>query len=323
MEGVGVVLLHDGDAGAGGDDVDILFGEIGFDAGHPVGGHAAVIDEPVAEECGHALAGGIDGGAGFEAADDAKPGLEVIQKRVGPGKDGLLIDGEPDLGGIGAEGFAEVAGRRDADDGDGVIADDEGGADDGGIRSILLLPGAVAEHGDGRGVGLVVGGGDGAAHEGAQAEGGEVIAADVFAVEGLGSAIGLAAADAEGPVAGLEGGEGGELGGVLLHLPVEGVGVEAPFVLSAAFDAAVVAGADAVEAGGVGNGEGLEHHRVDEGEDGRRGADAEGKGEHGGKGEDGGQAHLAQGVGEVLAKGLHGSASGGRYGGRAGLVPGM
>ena len=111
--------------------------------------------------------------------------------------------------------------------------------------------------------------------------------------------------------------------GVLLHLAVEGVGEEAPLVLRVAFDAAVVAVADAVEARGVGDREGLEHDRVDEGEDGRRGADAKGEGKHGGKGEDGGQAHLAQGVGKVLAKGLHGVSLCGGYGRKGGTVPGM
>ena len=225
---------------------------------------------------------------------------------VGSGEDRFLIDGEPEVGWIAAEGFSEKAGRGDADDGDGVAADDEGGTNDGGIGAVLLLPGTIAEHGDGRGVGLVVGGRDGAPGEGAKAEGREVIAADHFVAEGLGGAVGFAAAHAVRPSAGLEGGEGGELGGVLLHALIEGIGEEAPVVLGAAFDAAVVAYADAVEASGVGDGQGLEHDGVDEGEDGGGGADAEGQGEHGGEGEDRGEPHLAESVGEVLAKGLHG-----------------
>ena len=306
MEGVGVVLFHGGDADAGGDNADVLFGEIGLDAGHPVGGHATVIDEPLAEERGHTRTGGVHGGAGAQAADDAEPCLEAMDHGVGSEEDRFLIDGDPEVGGIAAESFTEEAGRSDADDGDGVVADDEGGTDDAGVGAVLLLPGAVAEHGDGRGVGLIVRGRNGAPGEGAKAEGGEVVAADHFFAEGFGYAVSLAAADAEGVSAGLEGSERGELGGVLLHALIEGIRVEAPVVLGAAFDAAVGTNADAIEAGRVDDGEGLEHDRVDEREDGGGGANAESQGEHGGEGEDRGQAHLAESVGNILAQGLHG-----------------
>ena len=224
-----------------------------------------------------------------------------MEQRIGPVEDRLLIDGDPEVGRIGAQSFAEETGRRNADDGDGVVRDDERRANNGGVGAVLLLPGAVGEHGNRLRVGLIVGGDNGAAGEGAESEGGEVVAGDHLGAEGLGGAIGFAAANAQRPSAGLEGGEGGELRRVLLHLAVEVVREESPFALGVAFNAAVVAFADAVEAGGVCDGEGLEHDGVDEGEDGRRGADAESQREHGGEGEDGGQAHLAQGIGEVLA----------------------
>ncbi len=48
MQAVGVVGLHDADACACGHDVDVLLGQAGLDAGHPLGGDAAVIDEPLA-----------------------------------------------------------------------------------------------------------------------------------------------------------------------------------------------------------------------------------------------------------------------------------
>ena len=86
----------------------------------------------------------------------------------------------------------------------------------------------------------------------------------------------------------MEGGEFFELGCLGLEAQEEGVGEHAPGVLGTAFDAAIVAFADAVEAGGVGNREGAEHYGVDEGEDGGGAADAEGEGENGGGGEDGG-----------------------------------
>ena len=99
---------------------------------------------------------------GLSAADDAQPCLEVMEQRVGSGEDGLLIDGNPEVGRIGTKSFAEEPGRRNADDGDGVVRDDERRANDGGVGAVLLLPGAVAEHGDGLGVRLVIGGADGA-----------------------------------------------------------------------------------------------------------------------------------------------------------------
>ena len=73
----------------------------------------------------------------------------------------------------------------------------------------------------------------------------------------------------------------------------------------AAFDAAILAVADAVEACGIRDGERLEHDGVNEREDGCRGTDAEGQGEHGGKGKYGRLPHLAESVGDVLAQGLH------------------
>jgi hypothetical protein len=121
--------------------------------------------------------------------------------------------------------------------------------------------------------------------------------------------VGLATAGAELGPAGLEGCELFELGGVLLHAEIEGVGEHAPVFLRAAFDAAVGSIAYAIEPRRVDAGKGLQHDGVDEREDGRGRTDAQRQGEHGGEGEDGRETHLADRVGDVVAQGLHGWAS--------------
>jgi len=102
------------------------------------------------------------------------------------------------------------------------------------------------------------------------------------------------------PAAGLECGDFFKFGHLRFQALEQGVGIHAPFVLRAAFDAAVVAFADAIEGGGVGDGQRAEHDGVDEGEDGGGAADAESQGEDGGGREDRGLAELAGGIAEVV-----------------------
>src|SRR5438552_1948533 len=105
-----------------------------------------------------------------------------------------MLHGKPEVGRITAQRLAKETGRRNPDDGDGVAVDDEIRADDPGIGSILLLPGAVAQHGNGRRRRLIVSGNNGSSSKGADTEGLEIIAADVFAAQRLRLKIAIAAA---------------------------------------------------------------------------------------------------------------------------------
>src|ERR1700758_2843693 len=65
------------------------------------------------------------------------------------------------------------------------------------IGIVLLLPGAKTQHGYWRRGGLVVTGGDGAAGEGANAEGLKIVAGDEFTAQRFGQVIVFATAHAE------------------------------------------------------------------------------------------------------------------------------
>ena len=59
---------------------------------------------------------------------------------------GLGLDRHPEIGRIVGDAVAEESRRRDADDGEGLGLDVDGGADDGGIGGVFALPCFVAEH---------------------------------------------------------------------------------------------------------------------------------------------------------------------------------
>ena len=79
----------------------------------------------------------------------------------------------------------------------------------------------------------------------------------------------------------------------------------APAILRAALHAAVVAVADPVEPRRVAHRQRLQHHRMDEREDGRGAADAERQRQDGGGGEDARRRELAERIDQVAAKGAH------------------
>ena len=177
-------------------------------------------------------------------------------------------------------------------------------ADDVGVAGVDGLPGAVAEHDDGRGRRRVVLRGEYAASESADAENGEIISGDVFGAQGASGLLALAA-DGGVPASGLKRGDLFEFGRLAREPLEQRIRIHAPVVLRAAFDAAIVAHADAVESGGVGDGQRPKHDRVNQSEDGGGAADAESHGEDGRGGEDGRLAELAQGVDDVGFQSVH------------------
>src|SRR6202453_30186 len=147
-------------------------------------------------------------------------------------------------------------------------AHDERRSHDGRIGIVLLLPGAIAEHGYRRGGNLVVAGRDGASGEGLNTKGTEIVAGDEFAAQGLGKIVALPAAHAELVSGSLKSSQLLELRGPGLESKIERIRIQAPIILGSALYAAVGACANAVEARRIHYRQRLEHHRVNEGEDG-------------------------------------------------------
>ena len=82
--------------------------------------------------------------------------------------------------------IAEETGRSDANDGEWLVVQIERAADNGGIRSILLLPQAIAHHCHWRSTGLIVLGRERTPGIRSYSEHGEVIARDKLARIALG-----------------------------------------------------------------------------------------------------------------------------------------
>ena len=214
---------------------------------------------------------------------------------------GLDVQRNPERGRIAVDAIAEEAGRCDSDNREGLVLDVERRADDAGIGGVVDLPGLIAEYRDRGCAGLVVGGKERAAGIGSEAERREIVSGDVFG--GFCLCRSWSGADVDAVVAGLEGGELFELGRGVLEVAVEIVGedVEIAIVVDvAAVHAAVVEVANAVQGRGIGDRERLQQNRVDQGEDGDVGSDAEGDGEDHGGGEAGGLPELAEGKFEIV-----------------------
>src|ERR1700691_5816952 len=91
--------------------------------------------------------------------------------------------------------------------------DDEGRSYDRRIGTVLLLPGAITQHGNRWRGRLIVRRGNGAAGEGADTESSKIVAGDEFAAQGFGHVVPLAAAHTELRSGCLEGGQLLEFGG--------------------------------------------------------------------------------------------------------------
>ena len=221
--------------------------------------------------------------ARFEAAGDKEIVAQV-------GAVGLDLEGNPDVGlGIGEEGFSQ-----DTDDGVGLIAEGDAGADDVGVAAELALPEAVADDHDVAAVGGIFLGGEGAAEDDGRAEEPEVRFGNVDAVDLLGNGAGE-----------VEAGTTEIVGSDIL----KDAGLGFPVVeVHRRAHGAVALGKGVHElhhALGLGIGEGLKKDGVDHGEDRGVGPDAEGNGGDGGEGEGRARDEHAEGVAEVLPEITH------------------
>ena len=306
LEAAPVLFLHHTDAGAGRDDGDHLLGERPDDVRHPVDGIAGLVLDPRAEKCREARGHAVGRRAWPQPTDDAQPGPDrLVEQRAAAVDDRFLVQRDEQVGRIGAQRLAEEPRRRHADDREGMPLDHERGPDDRRVGAVGVLPGVMAEHHDGSRRRPVVVGREQAAAEWPDPEHREIAAAHVFGPERPGGRIDPLAAHAQPRASGLERRRLLELRRCRLQPLVQRIGDHSPAVLRAAFDAAVVAVADPVEPGRVGDRQRTQHDRVDQREDGRGAADAQRQRQHGGGREDGRQPELAERVSDGAGKATH------------------
>ncbi len=191
------------------------------------------------------------------------------------------MQGNPDFRRVAAERLAEETRGSHSHHREGMALHDERGPHDRRVAAVDCLPGVVAEDGNRSSRAAIIGGREHPPAEGTNAERREVIAGDELRPEWSGGVFATLTPHARARATRLEGRHLFELGGRGLQPLVQREGKHAPAFLRATLDAAVVAVAHAVEPCRVGDRQRAQHNRVDEREDGRRPADAQGQREHG------------------------------------------
>ena len=125
LQAAAVLFFHDGDAGTGGHDVDDLLGKVADYVGHPVGGIAGVVLHPCRST--PVRRGAIPS---MEAPGRRRPitrsqaEIDWCSRVPSPSIIGSCCNGNPDIGRIAVQGFAEKSGGRDTDHGEGMALDD-------------------------------------------------------------------------------------------------------------------------------------------------------------------------------------------------------
>ncbi len=184
LQAASVLLLHDADAGAGRHDGDDLLGQSLDDVGHPVRRVAGVVLHPLVEDAGQPRAHAVGRRARTQPADHAQPRGDGLAEDRGVAVDQrFLLERNPEIRRVAAQRFAEESRRRDTGDGERLPLDEERGADDRGIAAVGALPDVMAQHDHRSRRRRVVGGGEDAAAEGADAERREVVAGDVLGAQ--------------------------------------------------------------------------------------------------------------------------------------------
>ena len=147
LQAASVLLPHDADAGAGGNDRDDLLGQSLDDVGHPVGRVAGVVLHPLAEDAGEPRAHAVCRRIRTQPADHAQPRGDGLAEDRGVAVDErLLLERNPQIGRVAPQRFAEESRRRDADRGERVPLDEERAADNRRIAAVGALPDVMAQH---------------------------------------------------------------------------------------------------------------------------------------------------------------------------------
>ena len=127
LQAAPVLFLHLGDAGAGGDNIDHLLGKHSDHVRHPVGGISGIILHPLPQHSGEARSHSVNRSSRPQAADHAQPGSDgLVQQCAFTVNQGLLVHGNPDIGRVTAQRFAEKSGRSHANHGKRMALHDEG-----------------------------------------------------------------------------------------------------------------------------------------------------------------------------------------------------
>ena len=226
--------------------------------------------------------------SGLGPADHGKPPVApLVERRIFVNEDrfrakwSVDVDATPDVD-------ASESRLGHADDLDGVGVERDLFIEDIRIGGVFALPEFVAQDGNCRAAALIVGRGEGSADQGFHAQGREEVAADPIA-----AGVANFASIGEIELVRAEGEDAGENILAVAHLLPNGI---APIVPCAT---------DHLEQlFGVGDGEGFEHYRIDQAEDGGVGADAEGQRQNRHGGEAGAGAEGSESVAEVLEEGV-------------------
>jgi len=202
----------------------------------------------------------------------------------------MVDEGHEEVGSEEQESAVE-AGRRDADDGEGVLVEPNDAADDAGIVVETAVPETVAEGDVGSAVGAVF---VRAMNEAAQirlnAERVEVVSADLVEPGGGGVFAGVEAGLPDGV-----GGKGGKALVAVAKIEVVRVGLN---------DVGIVAALEGVESARIGHMQRPQHKAIERAEDHGVGADGEGEGEDGGNDKAGRLQQYADAEAQILRRGF-------------------
>src|SRR5579863_653841 len=160
-------------SGAAGSQYDVLPGNLRVISVGCVGG---LRGQPLTETGAQFGLQAADIDSGVEAAEDVEPvAVCVFQNTVLALHCWFVVEWNPESGRIAVDAVAEKSGRRNADNGEGLVLDVERGADHFRVAAVGGLPGMIAQDCDRGCAGVVVGGLQHAPGEGSDAEGREII----------------------------------------------------------------------------------------------------------------------------------------------------
>ena len=270
-----------------------------------VGGKQRARVKPLAQRHGELGLQRADVSSKAHSADCIEPvGLRMVQYGDVTADIGFGLHRHPEIGRRIRNAVAEEAGRRDADDSEGPGLDEDRRADDRRVAGVLTLPRLVAEHRCGSGGGLVVAICKDAARIRARTQSQKIIPGDKFAAQRLCQRI--AAAYAPMPLASLYRSQLLELRRGTLEMLVKIIREDGKIAIGSgvaretAIHAAIVGVANAVELSWIGHRQRAQQDSVNQREDGRVGADAEGQREDHSERESRRLAQLAQRVTNIL-----------------------
>ena len=249
-----VLFFHHGNACPGRHDVDELFGKSVNYVRHPVGRITGIGLHPLPQDRSQPRSHSGNRSTGAQAADHTKPrGNGLMQQRTVPIDHRLLLHGNPEVWRIAAQGLAKKSRRSNSNYGEGMALYHEHRAHNGSVGAISCFPSVVAEHDNGSCGGLIVVSGENSSTKCAYAEGGKITSSNVFRPQRPCCCLDMFAAHAQPRPSCLKRGNLLKLRSCSLQPLIKRIGKHSPSILQAAFDTAIVAFADAIQAGRIGN----------------------------------------------------------------------